>query len=364
MDPDLAEALATLGADAELRSRLVALCKAAERRLPYAGRSVRDEVTGPLVDALHATVDQVDKELASGDVFRCLYRSKIARDLVLSPDERPDHVFEPQTTKLVRHLATGCRHLLVGGAYSGDHAVFLARDVAGDGGTCHAFEPNPAQFAMLQYNARALGVTNIVCNRLGLWEDEDTTLRLVGDDACAHAEVVDAAGGQDDDGFETVTIDGYGARNGVDSLGMILLDIEGSEFAALRGASGYLAQPQGQAPDIVFEVHRSYVDWSNGLEDTDLLRFLTDFGYHVYAVRDFQSNVPMPGCKVELTPLTETYLEGPPHGFNMLASKDPALFEDDLFRICPGVSPKLLLHKDPALHHPTEWLGGPPPFLG
>jgi hypothetical protein len=49
------------------------------------------------------------------------------------------------------------------------------------------------------------------------------------------------------------------------------------------------------------------------------------------------------------------YLEGPPHGFNMLATKDRDLVGRLGLRIVENVSPKLLLDKDPALHHP---LGG------
>jgi hypothetical protein len=39
----------------------------------------------------------------------------------------------------------------------------------------------------------------------------------------------------------------------------------------------------------------------------------------------------------------------------MVAVKDIAVFDNPGYRICRHVSPKLLRHKDPALHHP---LGG------
>ena len=62
----------------------------------------------------------------------------------------------------------------------------------------------------------------------------------------------------------------------------------------------------------------------------------------------------MANGRIELIAPEHTYLDGPPHGFNMLAVKDRALLENDLFVFRHHVSPKLLMHKDPALHHPID----------
>lgn len=121
---------------------------------------------------------------------------------------------------------------------------------------------------------------------------------------------------------------------------------------ALKGASDFLSRPPGEAPNLVFEVHRHYVDWTNGLRRTELIAYLEGLGYHVYAVRDFNSNVDMRDKPIELIPADAVYLEGPPHGFNMVAVKDPGMFSAEGYRICRDVSPKLLRHKSPALHHP------------
>jgi hypothetical protein len=40
----------------------------------------------------------------------------------------------------------------------------------------------------------------------------------------------------------------------------------------------------------------------------------------------------------------------------MVAVKDPKVFDAPGYRIVEGVSPKLLRHKDPALHHPVGGL--------
>lgn len=322
-----------------------------ERGIGEAGLDVRQEVIGPLVDALYDDDQVVRKELADGTRLEFLYRSKIARDFLLSVPARPDHAWEPQTSRLLIDLAAEARQVLVGGAYFGDHAILLAKQASRNGGTVHAFEPNSEQRRMLVHNAQLNGLSNIVVRPEGLWDDSSTTLKLVGYDSFAHPEV-----STDSSGFQTTTMQDYLAAAGVARLDLIMLDIEGAELRALRGAAAFLAQPAGEAPNIVFEVHREYVDWTDGLENTAIGRFLKDFGYQLFAVRDFNSNVDMRGKPIELIPAADVYLEGPPHGFNMVAVKDAGRFGSAPYKICHNVSPKLLRHKDPALHHPTDGL--------
>jgi FkbM family methyltransferase len=352
-------AIGALGADGGLRDQLVSFCRIVERHFGLRHGDVRETITGPIVDALHAPGMVLRKSLADGTLFEFAYRSKIARDFVLSPDPKPDHVWEPQTTRLLVHLARGARNAVIGGGYIGDHAVLVARAMRARDGVCHAFKPNKESAQLMRRNAANNGVTNLQVSELGLWNQDDARLVLVGDDSHAHPVV----GTDAKDGFAAVKLDSYGKANKLKSLDLLMLDIEGGEQAALEGAAGFLARPKGEAPAVVFEIHRSYVDWSKGLEKTAIVRLMTGAGYKVFAIRDFQSNVPMAGCLIELLPPETVYLEGPPHGFNMLAVKDEAQLDPARFRFCKDKSPKLLLHKDPKLHHPTEWLTRLPAWL-
>lgn len=344
------ESLAKIGADPSLRAAQLEMLRQVEKAMARPDFDVREEVTGPIVDALHDGVGTLSKRLRGGIDFHFHYRSKIARDFVMSPEPEPDHVWEPQTTKLLVNLGRDKKHVLVGGAYSGDQAILLAHAMKGQGGTCHCFEPNRDQMAMLERNARSNHLGNVAFNQIGLWNTDNFRLVLVGDDSFAHPEA--AADSDDPDAFATITIDSYGAQHGIDRLGLIMLDIEGAELAALQGAQRYLGMPAGQAPHVIFEVHRHYVDWSNGLGNTEIARYLAGLGYSLFAVRDYQSNVPMADAPVELIRPQDTYLDGPPHGFNMLAVKDEAVLQGPAFRFRKNVSPKLLFHRDPRLHQP------------
>ena len=348
-------ALTDIGKDAKARDGIVKLLKTIEKtvKLPK-DRSVREELTGPMTDALFKEAGILQKKLKDGTIFNFLYRSKIARDLILSSDEKPDHVFEPQTTKLFVHLAKKTKSVLIAGVYSGDHAVLVAK-VMDKKGMIYGFEADKEQISLLKKNAAANKVADkIKAIPVGVWS-YDTDLKLVGEDAFAHAVPLKGKAKKDDIVFPAVSIENYTRKNKIDQIDLIQMDIEGSELPALKGAERFLSQPVGQAPNIIFEVHRYYVDWSKGLGNTEIVKYLRKQGYHVYAMRDFQSNVPMPGCKIELIEPEKTYLEGPPHGFNMLAVKDKSILKPSVFRFVKNVSPKLLLHKSPALHWPTEW---------
>jgi FkbM family methyltransferase len=279
----------------------------------------------------------------------------MARELVMSIDAMPDHVWEPQTTKVLLHFCKDVEHVIIGGGYVGDQAVIVAKEMQRSGGVCHVFELNPESYKLLEMNAKDNGLDNIKPNNLGLWSDDSSSLILVGeDDISAYPEAVENAQIVEKQAMPTVSINSYGEKQGIECLGLLMLDIEGGEFEALKGADRYLAQPIEEAPVVVFEVHRHYCDWSRGLERTPIIEYLKKFGYYFCAIRDYQAHVPMEGRPVELIPLEKTVLEGPPHGFNLIGVKDKALLENDLFVFCHDVSPKLLKHKDPKLHQPEH----------
>ena len=341
----VAKALSLLGRNESLRQQLIALCLNAEDVLEYGG-SCREDITGPIVDAMHHEDDVYTKELSDGTKVSYLYRTKIARDLLLAPEQNLTHLWEPQTTKLLLHLAASASgDLVVGGAYFGDQALLAGKSLAPKGLAVHCFEPNNAQAAMLRSNIELNGYQNFTVNTKGLWSKSGNSMRLDGFDSFAN--VVAAPDGE---GFETITIDDFVSTNNL-TVGLIQLDIEGSELAALEGASETLDR---DLPNVIFELHRSYVDWDDGLAATDICRLFLDRDYQVFAIRDINSHHEMPEHKIEIVELDRVYLEGPHHGFNMVAFKPGFQIDDAVFRIMRDVSPKLLPHKDPQLHHPTE----------
>jgi FkbM family methyltransferase len=352
----LADALAAAGRCEPLRCAIFDSLREAEAASDNPAK-FRKDVRWPLMLALLRDAKTHRVVLDNGLLFDVSPVSRIEEAVLLSPEAHPDHVWEPQTTKLLASLAEGASHVIVGGAYIGDQVLPLARVLGRrhPAGVVHAFEPMAEIFQRLRHNLALNDLTNVTCRQLGLWDRSNTALRVEGPAALASSSVDTTVSGGANPAIRSITIDDYVAENHLDSVGLVMLDTEGGEERGLHGAEKLLSSPWPRAPHVVFEIHRKYVDWSAGLENTPVVRYLAEKGYRVFAVRDIHGNHPMTDQPIEIIPIDRVYLEGPPHGFNVLATKDPTLIERLGLRVVERVSPKLLPDKDPALHHP---LGG------
>ena len=339
----LAQALAAAGKDQKLRNAIFDALRQAELESPDPAL-FREQVRWPLILSLLSEAKTHSVTLENGLIFEVSPDSRIEQALLLSTEAHPDHVWEPQTTKLLTALAADASNVIVGGAYIGDHVLFLARAVGS--GTVHAFEPMQRPFDRLLHNLKVNDIQNVVANRIGLWDRGNIVLTVEGHLGLASSKEEDNTAGER---IESISIDEYVESRQISPVGLIMLDTEGGEEKALAGARETIAK---HAPNIVFEIHRHFVDWSDGLEKTSIVEFLQSRGYSVFAVRDFHNNYRMTDHPIEIIPADRVYLDGPPHGFNALATTDPNLVKRLELRIVENVSPKLLLHKDPALHQP------------
>jgi FkbM family methyltransferase len=334
-----------------VRDRLVDCLVEIERSLQVGNdANVREDLTGPIVDLLFDQGELLQRTVDGGLRFNFRYSSKIARDFVLARGRALDHVWEPQTTRSVIALSDGRHNVLIGGAYIGDHALYAARALA-QGGYCHCFELSNESLALLRSNIADNRIENIVVNQKALWSVDGAAIMLDGEDSHASPQLAGTSAGET---FESRSIDGYVADQGLDRLDLVMLDIEGGEFDAIQGAQQVLSRPADTAPALICEIHRAYVDWSAGLRTTPLCAALISHGYEVFCIRDYQGNEAVDPPHVELVDIDSAVIDGPPHGFNLLAVKSRARLNPNTFRIVHGVSPKLLKHRNPAIHAPLR----------
>jgi len=361
-------ALLYLGRSKEVRSEFIDFLIKCEKKLTNI-ENIRDRVTGPLVDYIHSEDDILQKTIKNGLVFEFFYNSKIAREFVMSDEKIPDHVWEPQTTRVLRYFSKNAKNVIVGGAFFGDQTIIIANQMKGSNGICHAFEPNPTQFNTLNINIDNNNLNNIVVNRTALWSEAGKFLNigkknnvvdnensnkpfLLTDEGNFSVKSSSDIFSENDNNVESITIDRYIENKGIGNIDLIMLDLEGSEINALIGAEAYL-KSSNKMPTIVFEIHKLYENWDHGLENTKIFKFLKGYGYKLFAIRDYQGNVCMAASPIELIPSNKVYLKGPPHGFNILAIQKISQL-DDRFVFCENVSPKLLKNRDPSLFQPIN----------
>ena len=341
----LAEALALAGRDEQLRVAVFEALRAAELRADDSAE-FRERIRWPLILSLLRDVRSHRVVLENGVMFDVTPDSRIEKALLLSSVAHPDHVWEPQTTKLLVALAERASNVIVGGAYIGDQVLLIGKSRIA---MVHAFEPMQQAFDRLVHHIEINDLKNVVAQRRGLWSDSTANLRLDGHLALASSVAVDK-NEADSETTQSISIDDYVRERELPAVELIMLDTEGGEENALSGARETIARDQ---PNIVFEIHRNFVDWTNGLEKTPIVTSLTSRGYEVFAIRDFHNNYPI-ASPIEIIPVAKVYLDGPPHGFNVLATKDKNLVDRLGLKIVENVSPKLLLEKDPALHAPLS----------
>ncbi len=338
---------AELASNEEWQKKFVSSIVSYENSVGYPYSKIRDNVTGPLCDLLFKG-QKFTKKLQNGITFNFIYNSKIAREFLLSYPETPNHVWEPQTTKLLLHLTKDAKNVVVAGAYFGDQSILIANNIK-ESGICHTFEPNKVNSDMIVENARINNLKNMVINPSALWNKSDVYLVFDGEDALASTIETSS---NSEGSLKTITIDDYVKKNAVGKVNVIMIDVEGSEKKVIEGS---LETIKRDKPVVIFETHSLYDDWSKGLIHAPSVSLMTGLGYTVFAVREFHQNIDTEKMPIELLPLDKTYCEIPPHhGFNLLAVPDVSLIEGNLFKIVEGLSPKLILTKQDPLFSPSN----------
>lgn len=200
-------------------------------------------------------------------------RTGFGRYLYRFRDADPDLCF-------VRQLLEPGQVFVDGGAHVGMFTLVAVRTVGTDGMVV-AFEPNPETFAELQRNIALNRLTNVMLHdkALGDKEGEATFAVMEGDRApWSHlGEDSDEAGARSIRVCVT-TLDLSIPRELWSRIGLIKLDLEGAEYAALRGGSVLL---DAAHPPILMEFVPEHLRRFD-VDGDDVLRLLCEHGYVLY----------------------------------------------------------------------------------
>lgn len=191
------------------------------------------------------------------------HRNRWGDELWISPHQHIDRCvlafgcYDPDLHGALEHLLKPGMVCLDVGANFGELALHMARAV-GQGGTVHAFEPAPSQFARLSVHAERNN-TGLQCHPLALSDGCGTTVMAVPTDAADNQGLGTITEGRVPMGYvretvQTTTLDRFAEEHRMDRLDFVKLDIQGAEPLFVQGGMSTLRRFM---PLIVSEVSPS-----------------------------------------------------------------------------------------------------------
>jgi hypothetical protein len=276
-------------------------------------------------------------------------KSYIARSALLNPQKKPKYFFEPQTTKLLRLINICLNDTIIAGAFIGDQACLLAKQNKKN--KIYAFEPDKINFKFLKINKNINKLNNLNIVNKCLYKNDNTFLQLEKNISKNKDQAfITSIKKRSTKKPNTTSIDSFLKKNKINNIRTIVADVEGNELNILIGA---LKTLNTTCVNVIFEIHSSYLDFTKGILNLKIIKFLKKLNFTMYAIRDDHDNVGKYE-KIELINLNKVFYKGPCHGFNILATKDKNILNHrDVIILNKTLSPKYLLYKKSFLFHPV-----------
>jgi FkbM family methyltransferase len=190
---------------------------------------------------------------------------------------------------MIRKLTSSATEVFDIGANVGVWTVLLNK--ANPNARIHSFEPNPLAYALLQENVRRNGCANVVLNQSAV-SNVNTTLNLQVPGKTAIFGRIAPPSQLDPDGrfansnfftVQTIRLSEYCAIKAIKQIDFLKIDVEGYEFAALRGLEPLLSQRKVKA--MYMETMKENHD-RMGTDFGKLLEFINGCGYRFHTVAD------------------------------------------------------------------------------
>lgn len=187
------------------------------------------EANRPVLERVYALLDDQDSRQAFAARVRALVTGNIGYYRLSSYNE----YFHPQVPFRLGDV------VIDGGISADIHSQRVFCRLIGDPGRLYGFEPDPVGFAAAASQiAGQDGCRNFQLMPFGLW-NENTALPFAsgGSDSRVVAE-----GGPGDVVCEMTSVDAFVAKNALERVDFMKLDVEGAEMQALEGAAATLAR--------------------------------------------------------------------------------------------------------------------------
>lgn len=166
------------------------------------------------------------------------------------------------------------------GANIGMVTVLLS-DLVGKNGNVHSFEPNPSLYDGLKQTISRNKITNVTLHPIALGSKQDTLELTVPNQNKGAASLVRNKGWANCDvvNVQVAPLDEICKNEGISSIRLIKIDVEGFETEVLRGARQLLSATQPDA--ILFELNERT---EHQIKEEPLIRLLHDCGYDFFII--------------------------------------------------------------------------------
>ena len=244
------------------------------RTLPFARYRAMDAFSNRFK---HPFLMSLPEEMG-GYQFKCDLRDSIAREVCFN------NRYEPQETSLLRGiLRRGGTFVDVGANWG--YFTLMAAHIVGRGGRVISLEPDPRLFAALQDNVTRNGISQVTALQIAA-ANAPGTLTLNGYDEKSSnwglsSLVASGAGGASVFLVTACSVDALLDEQGVDSVDLLKMDIEGAEDMALRGMSEGLAGRRYK--HILLEAHPALLAEQKRTTG-DVLDLLIEAGYQGWTI--------------------------------------------------------------------------------
>lgn len=168
------------------------------------------------------------------------------------------------------------------GANQGEYTLFVAKRLPR--GNVLAFEPTSFFYDRLKYNVELNAMTNVRCFKLGLSDHTGEVPIYYNDDNPDNheglASLFSVAGNNETERISLATLDKVVRAEGISRIDFIKVDVEGSEWAVLRGAEQVLKKFK---PGLMVELNEVTARKA-GYDVNEMIIWLESLGYDAYEI--------------------------------------------------------------------------------
>ena len=221
-------------------------------------------------------------------------------------------VYEEFETELIEKEVKKEDSVLDIGANIGYYTLIFAK-LVGEHGKVFAFEPDPTNFELLRRNIEENGYKNVVLINKAVSDKSERLKLFLSEDNLADHRIYDSQDGRKFIEIESIRLDDY-FKGYSGKIDFIKMDIEGTEYGAVRGMGTLFKKTKGL---IIISEFWPFGLKRSGVEPVEYLNTLREYGFHLYELNEKEKKLN----SVDIAKLLKAYTVGKENHANLLCTE-------------------------------------------